>query len=125
MPNAYVFPGGVTDKADMNKRWIEILNGCQETERPTSDLILKNVPRPLLLQNIENGILEKDLAFRIGAIRETFEEAGILLHKNLDGSKETLECNVLTEWRDKVRKDPSQFYTMCKHLHICPDIWSL
>ena len=127
MPNAYVFPGGVTDKHDQDNAWTDILNGCLDSSRKNSDLILKDVPRPLLVQNkSEPESLEKDLAFRICAIRETFEEAGILLHKVLDPSgTNKFDTNSLAEWREKVRRDASEFYNMCKILNICPDIWSL
>ena len=126
MPNAYVFPGGVTDKHEFDKRWHELFNSCDIPSRPTTDLILKDVPRPLLLQGkMDDGMLEKDLAFRIGAIRETFEEAGILLHKPIGNSAEKLCSNTLLEWREKVRKNPSEFFNMCQQFSICPDVWSL
>lgn len=45
---------------------------------------------------------EDGLAYRIGAIRECFEESGILLAKRKDGSGELLE--IPEQRRDKVRK---------------------
>ena len=126
MPNAYVFPGGVTDKYDSNTDWRDLLYGCKEHSRPTKDLILKDVPRPFLLQGeSRNDQLERDIAFRISAIRETFEEAGILLYKAVGDSAEKLSSNTLVEWREKVCVDPSEFLNMCKQFNICPDVWSL
>ena len=60
------------------------------------------------------------MAFRINAIRETFEETGILL------TVDPLDQKQLDpEWRDRVHNNPSEFISLCKHLNVCPDIWSL
>ena len=128
MPNAYVFPGGVTDKYDMNRDWLELIKGCESPVRSIENMILKNVPRPLLLQEegeSEGNTLPKDIAFRIGAIRETFEEAGILLQKSVGQSSFNPSHDVLMEWREKVCQDPTEFYNMCRQFRICPDVWSL
>ena len=125
MPNAYVFPGGVTDKNDFNSKWRDLIDSCHNTTRSTSDFLLNNVSRPMLIQEkTDNLTLESDIAFRIGAIRETFEEAGILLYKSCD-SKNNMNSNTLSEWREKVCQNPEEFYQMCKHFSICPDVWSL
>ena len=125
MPNAYVFPGGVTDKNDFNSKWRDLIENCKDKSRPTKNLKLSNVPRPMLiLDETQNNTLERDIAFRIGAIRETFEEAGILLYKGCDRNI-NLSSDSLSEWREKVCQNPEEFYTMCKHFNICPDVWSL
>jgi 8-oxo-dGTP pyrophosphatase MutT (NUDIX family) len=46
---------------------------------------------------------EDSLAYRLGAIRETFEESGILLAR--EGSKDGPLLNLPTSERDKARKD--------------------
>ena len=126
MPNAYVFPGGVTDKQDSTIEWRELLHGCKELSRPTKDLIIKDVPRPFLLQGqSKSDQLENDISFRIGAIRETFEEAGILLYKSVGESNPDLSADALFEWREKVCANPSEFLNMCQKFNVCPDVWSL
>ena len=125
MPNAYVFPGGVTDKHDFNVNWRDLIDACKDKSRSTDNLILNGVSRPIMIQeNTNNSFLDRDIAFRIGAIRETFEEAGILLYKSC-GSKINLCLDTLSEWREKVCQNPEEFYKMCKHFNICPDVWSL
>ena len=131
MPNAYVFPGGVTEQGDFDKNWLDLIGSCSTAaaERSTNDLILTGVPRPMLVQDQGKNVngLDNNLAFRVGAIRETFEEAGILLHRPCDNGKtgHQFDDANFAEWRERVRKDPSEFYAMCKSLSICPDVWSL
>ena len=48
------------------------------------------------------GRHQDGLAYRIGAIRETFEETGILLAKRKDGSGELVDLS--TDDRDAARK---------------------
>jgi 8-oxo-dGTP pyrophosphatase MutT (NUDIX family) len=48
------------------------------TELPRSANILTSLRPPIFMQQMNNS-LDLDLAFRICAIRETFEEIGILL----------------------------------------------
>ena len=125
MPNAYVFPGGVTDTHDFNANWRDLIDASRDRSRSTDELILNDVSRPMMIQeNTNDSFLNKDIAFRIGAIRETFEEAGILLYKSCD-SKINICADTLGEWREKVCQNPEEFYKMCKHLSICPDVWSL
>ena len=94
MPNAFVFPGGVVAKDDFNPSWLKILPEPMKSP--------PNAPRPLLMQSAEEGEgLPRHVAFRstevvdmisegledqmlknfvrIAAIRETFEESGVLL----------------------------------------------
>lgn len=65
MPNAYVFPGGKVDVADGDRVILDRLNGCHGSH---------GLPAM-------QGIREKTQAARhwVAAVRETFEEAGILL----------------------------------------------
>ena len=59
MPNAYVFPGGVTDKNDFNLKWHDLIENCKDKSRLTKNLILSNVPRPMLIQHkTQTNVLE-------------------------------------------------------------------
>jgi nucleoside diphosphate-linked moiety X motif protein 19 len=75
MPSAVVFPGGVTEKSDFCPTWKQLL----EPVKPLKRLMLQGVPRPMIMSAFP-GLLEPDIGFRINAIREMFEETGILLH---------------------------------------------
>jgi len=119
MPNAYVFPGGVSEKSDFDPLWKEILTPI----KPLEPLVLNGVTRPMLMKP-QTDLLEPDVGFRINAIRETFEETGILLHVPVNEGEE-VKSGQLLDWRDRVHKDSTQFMTMCHQLQVIPDVWSL
>ena len=86
----------------------------------------------------EFSALPSEIAFRISAIRETFEEAGVLLacpaeEKELAFNSSLASpyyfgenhISLVEEWREKVMSDPGQFLVLCKTLSLVPDVWSL
>lgn len=96
--NAHVYPGGVVDKADHHSHWQNIISkSASEKEKH----ILTN---------------------KICAIRETFEESGLLLSNPPARSVKGLNIN---EWRHKVHDDASQFKTMCEQFNILPAVDTL
>ncbi len=132
MANAAVFPGGTSDKADFSVQWEPQL---LKFKRPTESLLAK-FSRPPMFKSPEFDGLSPELGFRICAVRETFEEAGVPLFKTAGGSDlnpaegpndvvKQIGQHVLAEWRKKVQEDGSQFIKMCAELQLVPDIWSL
>ncbi len=71
---AYVFPGGAVDPADGEPEVAPLCNGRSDDE----------ASRAL-------GLPTNGLAFWVAAVRETFEEAGLLLASHADGSPLSLE----------------------------------
>ncbi|EDV22459.1 uncharacterized protein TRIADDRAFT_59075 [Trichoplax adhaerens] len=138
MPSAGVFPGGRTDKVDFSPEWKDIY-----TQKVSWQSILDSLPKscdprpPIYTRVIKDVILPSDIGFRICAIRETFEESGLLLlRNNPDGafinnpaaqyaSCITLTLSELQKWRKIIRQDASQFLRLCRELEAVPDIWSL
>jgi len=116
MPNAVVFPGGVVDKTDFSGEWLEILskhNKKLPTWKPS-------IPKPMIYEKKHSfEDISRPIAFRITALRETFEETGLLLLA--DGSVQSMEPS----WRQRVHENPQEFLKMCQKLNICPNIWSL
>ena len=87
MPNSFVFPGGTVDALDA-KFPMEKTNFNQ------------NCPQPIRLG------MDSDFALRVCAIREMFEESGLLPVSD-ENSKEkailsVMEDGHLAEWRKKV-----------------------
>ena len=75
--------------------------------------------------NIKDEPISRDLSLRITAIRETFEESGILLlEKNgqLIKSSDLPNKNEIKQWRNAVEADASKFLDMCKELGACPKV---
>ena len=118
LPNMYIFPGGVSNKADFDGAWFEIL---KRDDFPTY------LHSPPAFKKKNDSGLPCEVGFSICATRETFEESGILLCAAGDGKPINInDYNVsdITEWREKIQKDPAEFMKMCLKFGFYPDIKS-
>uniref|UniRef100_A0A8B9TEG0 Acyl-coenzyme A diphosphatase NUDT19 n=1 Tax=Anas platyrhynchos TaxID=8839 RepID=A0A8B9TEG0_ANAPL len=138
-PGAHVFPGGLVEAADFSAAWLGLL--------PASPLCGLGSVKPPPAGSGRAPIFATDrrqlgsplpgeVAFRICAIRETFEEAGILLLAPGRGPGESggagplpaeslLSAAEVGEWRRRVREDAGCFLQLCRHLGCVPNIWAL
>lgn len=119
-PDISAFPGGKLDPYDLSPEWPKYLSSLMNIDRfsqKNAD-IYKDIDHPY-----------PGLAFRLCAIRETFEETGLLLAKSSSNSSYATITNLsktdADQWREKIRQDASQFLVMCQQLRIQPDIHSL
>lgn len=91
MASAFVFPGGQVEVADFSPRWIELFDRLQIDSKRLDELNNRvKGPRPPMMTNeqsvtlgdakneygVDKTILHPNIALRIAAIRETFEETG-------------------------------------------------
>ncbi|XP_046336974.1 acyl-coenzyme A diphosphatase NUDT19-like [Haliotis rufescens] len=143
MPNLYVFPGGVASDADFSKDWLDIFGQAGELSRSNLFNFVKGngqgAPMFSRIRDAEFTAIPSEIAFRICAIRETFEESGVLLARNVSNLKQTTVMNVdsptygnalktdsnINTWRKRVEENASEFITMCRDMKIVPDVWSL
>ncbi|XP_044257645.1 nucleoside diphosphate-linked moiety X motif 19-like isoform X2 [Tribolium madens] len=132
MPDTYVFPGGNLSPSDSSLDWIKLYENFGFCKQSFDDLqAAENIPN--VLTQHETNCLPKYLSFRICAIRETFEECGILLGRPKINSADTTVSNwasfiggkELILWQHKVHDDSEQFLKMCSHFEFCPDVWAL
>lgn len=146
MPNAYVFPGGTIDASDFSSEWLDIFKSFTSSH----NFGLRGVKQPLdtrppifATDRLKLGSpIPGEVAFRICAVRETFEESGVLLVASKIKEKTLLKsvqdsgfiehCEVndlcsseLTKWRVLVNQNPSNFIRMCRELQVLPNIWAL
>lgn len=145
MPNAYVFPGGMVDASDFSSEWLDIFKSF--TNSPSFGL--KGVKQPVesrppifATDRLKLGSpIPGEVAFRICALRETFEESGVLLVVSKQVEEGLLESiqdskvphstvndlcsSELTRWRTLVNQSPSNFIRMCRELEVLPNIWAL
>ncbi|CAB1338757.1 unnamed protein product [Coregonus sp. 'balchen'] len=143
MPNAYVFPGGLVDSSDFSSEWLDLFKSFRRS--PNFGLgFVKQPPetRPPIFATDRKKLgspIPGDVAFRICAVRETFEESGVLLvvpkeeeSTLLNGSRPELtritdvcDESELAKWRVLVNENPSNFIRMCRELECLPNIWAL
>lgn len=68
-------------------------------------------------------VLERRLSLRIGAVRETWEECGVLLCRRHDGA--TRFGNTFVPAAESKQKADETFFEMCARLECFPDVWAL
>lgn len=124
---AYVFPGGATDSADFCPSWFALFDrhGFSK-ERLLHDFSTRQEQLRLpLYKTIASTDLIAEVGYRITAIRETFEETGVLFCLPACPNSTTVLKGNLENWRCKVQEDPQQFIKLCIDHKIYPDVWSL
>lgn len=148
MPSAYVFPGGAVDRADFSPKWLEVFRRRGSSWLADIELLTTRTaePRPSTLlpskyaewtSESDDGVsrtLPPEAALRLTAIRETFEECGILLARSNSRSASSLDSSVietrlgsedLVSWQRRVKREPLELANLCMELNCCPDVWSL
>ena len=132
MPGAFVFPGGTISKGDYSMSWksylqhftsLSIGNIAKEFQIP--DIAAR---APMFTWNRPWDV-PAEIAFRICAARELFEESGILIaiskskflgsNRKLTGSVILMEKETLSKWRSLIQKDDSNFLLMCQEIMSC------
>ena len=132
LPERIVFPGGVISHADFDPRWHDLFKKVtgQGLFNPGSLFVDRNYKTEMFHVERPQSLLPPQIAFRLCAIRETFEECGILLVTKKSVSKalvtaETKYTLNLANWRRRVNKDAGQLLELCESLKVVPNIWSL
>jgi nucleoside diphosphate-linked moiety X motif protein 19 len=145
LANAFVFPGGYVELADFSTKWWAVFEaaGMSRTELSAFGSDIKGTRPPIfteagvLMQEeyLSSDILPSTVALRITAIRETFEETGILLLNRAPSRRDSKTSAFQTEndfakidmkaWQQKIHDNPVCFADFCLEIGLCPDIWSL
>ena len=132
MPGTYVFPGGVVHPADADLKWHNLFSTFGYDSNSFDALTPNTILRPQIFKTRSNE-LPREISLRITAIREAFEECGILICKNSRESAvhsdwtEHIEIpdNELHSWQTKVHNDATEFYALCENFKCYPDLWAL
>ncbi|KAH8377332.1 hypothetical protein KR093_004901, partial [Drosophila rubida] len=134
-PNHCVFPGGVFERdADESSDWLAYLYSSGVTDSQLD--VLKSHQssgRPELMSQGDN--FTRDISLRITAVREAFEEVGILICRPFNSLEDLMStgqpAHVLLQpferelWQQRVHHDAKQFLELCRHLNVIPDLWAL
>lgn len=77
---AYVFPGGLIEPSDADLKWLNLFKQQGYSDSYFRILNPESINRPQIFISKKNE-MSREISLRISAIRETFEECGILLCK--------------------------------------------
>ena len=139
-PSAHVFPGGKIDEADFSPEWLDVFKkyGNVHSAADFGHMVGIQGPRPPMMSQESQdhqSPVPPEVAYRICAIRETFEESGILLMREASengpskdvtlGSTINLDVKDFRHWRKMVHDDAGNFLSLCQEFGGIPDIWSL
>ena len=131
LPSGHVFPGGCVADSDFSDKWAKLFRVAGVDFRKILSCAFphKAACRPPMLNTDYGSTLPNDVAFRICAIRETFEESGVLICTRGTGCESVaghgLTEEALSEWRRRVMNDDNNFMVMLEELNLLPDICSL
>ncbi|XP_078700939.1 acyl-coenzyme A diphosphatase NUDT19-like [Branchiostoma floridae x Branchiostoma belcheri] len=137
-PNAKVFPGGVVDASDFDDEWLDVFKTAGHVDLEKLSRVHEG--RSPMFTSPRDSAVPNEVGYRICAIRETFEESGVLLARPwrasgragwplpaADGgrSRWPLPAAELVRWRKRVDGDAREFLQLCNTHRCVPDVWSL
>ena len=112
MPGFYVFPGGVVDQADGSE---ELLSYCYGVDEAKANRLL--------------GLEQGGLAYLVAAVRECFEEAGLLLACDRRGRPVRIagpeDAKVLAALRRRMWAGEITLLDLCRELDVLLDLQRL
>ncbi|KQS61884.1 uncharacterized protein Dere_GG21629, isoform C [Drosophila erecta] len=139
--NQTVFPGGLLDtEADESVAWLQYLEEFGVPKEALRRLVLTRDDRPAILAPQGTGcydrffersrIWAREITLRLTAVRECFEEVGLLLCRSrsqLNFGAVTCAQDVLDleTWQRRVHNKPTEFLTLCREQKVVPDLWAL
>lgn len=129
MPNSIVFPGGAVDKQDANPNWTDFFVRQGISKDLLAGLTKVGGTRPFIFENDDPSALDRNISLRITALREAFEELGVLLgHKedeagtSASGYSKAVGGFDIEKWQKQVHDGEKQFVELCDELKIVPDL---
>lgn len=128
--NSLVFPGGAIDKTDESPTWTSFL---RHHKVPTELLKRQNdTKKPLIFDPQDSNRIEREVSLRLAAIRETFEELGIMLCSPAGASS----CAPFTDyfhskdfdipvWQKHIHNGSESLMNVCDKYGLVPNILGL
>ena len=128
MPNSICFPGGAIDKTDESIDWINFL---KKYKVPFDDLRPKPGSKRPFIYDHREGLLQREVSLRITAIRETFEELGVVFCCPPNNSTSpfstyyhTKDCDIPI-WQKKIHNHEDSMLEFCEQHKLIPDIMNI
>ncbi|XP_073958156.1 acyl-coenzyme A diphosphatase NUDT19 isoform X2 [Choristoneura fumiferana] len=126
--NSVVFPGGVSEPVDASEDWLRLFKAFGFDQSHFEAFHRPGAPATPIFQD---NPVKRHISLRITAIRETFEELGLLLcckQHQKDRSSPwacVLPIADVKQWQQQISKNPSELLNLCKEYQCYPDIWAL
>ena len=133
LAGAMCFPGGTFSSADDSAKWRSLFS-AQGINLSEIGFLSQSAHRPLIYRRelTDPESLPHEISLRITAIRETFEECGILLCVRGGGrARENVSASAfqkredIMKWQQMVSKDPWNFLVLCEQHDCVPDLEAL
>jgi len=134
---AYVFPGGGVHESDFSLKWLKLFEKAGKAEELKFPQNHNLMSHPLTYQIMANNPLPSglppEIGLRISAIREMFEETGILIasHKeDVSIKQSTGTCYQMEEklgikWRKEIGEQPNHFINLFEENDLYPNLSAL
>ncbi|XP_053673431.1 acyl-coenzyme A diphosphatase NUDT19-like [Anopheles nili] len=130
LPNHIVFPGGSFDPQDDSPRWLTDFEEWKITPKAIRSVSAVSAPRPYIFQTTESDKLDRNISVRLCALRECFEELGVLLvadkrYQSSGGYSRAREGFDVRSWQTDVHDGKKAFRELYRELQEVPDLWAL
>lgn len=127
--NSLAFPGGAIDKSDESLSW---LNFFKDHKLPCEELRRRHDVKKPFIYEPQNNKLEREVSLRLAAIRETYEELGIVLcSKPSEISKSAFSTFYhekdldIPLWQNKIHDHHETLMSFCYKHNLAPNIFNL
>lgn len=129
MPNSICFPGGGMDKTDEVKEW---MHHFDHHKIPSEQLKSKPGSKRPFIYDQRDGLLNREISLRLTAIRETFEELGVVLCRDPNSAStspfssylHTKDCDIPV-WQQKIHDHEESLMAFCEKFKVVPDIMNV
>ncbi|XP_058125439.1 acyl-coenzyme A diphosphatase NUDT19-like [Anopheles ziemanni] len=132
MPSSVVFPGGGFDRQDGALEWTNFFEQRGVNTDRLKSLTQVTGPRPYIFQTESDDQVDRNISLRLCALREAFEELGILLagpvdelDARTDGYSQCLKSLDVPSWQRRIHDGAASFRELHSELGVVPDIFSL
>uniref|UniRef100_A0A2M3ZIG2 Nudix hydrolase domain-containing protein n=1 Tax=Anopheles braziliensis TaxID=58242 RepID=A0A2M3ZIG2_9DIPT len=130
LPNHIVFPGGAFDPQDDSSEWLSLFRKHSVQHRDLEQLTTVAGPRAYIFQTTQDDTLDRNISLRLCALRESFEELGVLLVANrpeqsMNGFSRAEYQFEIDRWQKEVHDGQTDFLQLYSKLDVLPDMWGL
>lgn len=129
MQNNIAFPGGGVEVQDETLDWLRYFKEAGIPDAAFKELDIPQTNRPFIFQSTKPETLNRVVSLRLTAIRETFEEVGVLICRKSGRGNFTFGSFVkdfdVAPYQKLIHDNKITFLDMCRELKVIPDLWSL